>query len=81
MHLRLHYAPPVWASALDSHAIQKKLSSAQRDAVMRIFLAYQTVLTSAVLILASIPPIDFLAKERQEAFLLCKEHTCVNNEQ
>ena len=34
-----------------------------------------------MLVLASIPAIHLWAKERQEAFLLHKEHTCVNNEQ
>ena len=36
---------------------------------------------SGVLVLASVPQIDLLEKERQEAFLLHKEHTCVSSEQ
>ena len=47
---------------------------------MRIISAYRTMLTSAVQVLASVPPIGLLAKERQEAFLLRKEHTCLNDE-
>ena len=42
---------------------------------MRIVSAYRTVLTSAVLVLASVPPIDLLAEERQETFQLRKELT------
>ena len=36
-----------------------------------------TVSTSAVLVLASVPPIDLLAEERKETFQLRKELTCL----
>ena len=49
---KLLYAAPVWTSALNNHAIQKKLFWAQRGVVLRIVSAYRTVSTSAVLILA-----------------------------
>ena len=77
----LFYVARVWTSALDNHAIQKILSSAQRCSAMRIISAYRTVSKNAALILASVPPIDLLVAGRQEAFLLRKEHTCLNNEQ
>ena len=35
--------------------------------------------TSAVLVLASVSPIDFLAEERKETFQLRKELTCLTN--
>ena len=47
--------------------------------VMRIVSAYRTVSTSAVLVLASVPPIDLLAEERKETFQLRKELTCLTN--
>ena len=75
---KLFYAAPIWTSALNNHAILKKLFSAQRGVVMRIISAYRTVSTSAVLVLASVPPIDLLAKERQETFQLRKELTCAD---
>ena len=75
----LLYAAPVWTSALNNHAIQKKLFSAQRGVVLRIVSAYRTVSTSAVLVLASVPPIDLLAEERKETFQLRKELTCLTN--
>ena len=34
------YAAPVWESAIKNHAIQKKLSLAQRGVEMRIISAY-----------------------------------------
>ena len=78
---KLPYAAPVWTSALNNYAIQKKLFPAQRGVVLRIALAYQTVSTSAVLVLSSVPPIDLLAEERKETFHLRKELTCLTNPQ
>ena len=46
---------------------------------MGIVSAYQTVSTSAVLVLASVPPIDLLVEERKETFQLRKELTCLTN--
>ena len=46
---------------------------------MRIFSAYRAVSTSAVLVLASVPPIDLFAEERKETFQLRKELTCLTN--
>ena len=67
---KLLYAAPIWISALNNHAILKKLFSGQRGVVMRTVSAYRTVSTSAVLVLASVPPVDLLAGERKE-FLIC----------
>ena len=66
VHSRLLYATPVWAKALQSHAIQRRLFSAQRLVALRIVSAYRTVSTSAVLVLASVPPIDLLAEARMD---------------
>ena len=77
VNLKLLYASPVGISALNNHALQKKLFSAQRGVVLRIVSAYRTVLTSAVLVLASVPSIDLLAEERKETFQLRKELSCL----
>ena len=45
--------------------------------MLRIISIYRTVSTRAVLVLASVPPIDLLAKKRQETFQLRKELTCI----
>ena len=50
-----------------------------RGVVMRIVSAYRTVSTSAVLVLASVPPIDLLVEERKDTFQLRKELTCLTN--
>ena len=77
-HSKLFYALPVWDNALQNHAIQKRLFSVQRSAALRIVSAYRTVSKSAVLLLASVPPIDLLVEERQKTFQLCKELTCTD---
>ena len=41
MHSKLLYTAPVWASALDNHAIHKRLSSTQKGAAMIITSAYR----------------------------------------
>ena len=63
---------------MQNHAIQKKLFSAQRLVALRIVSARRTISASAVLVLASVPPIDLLAEERQETLQLRKELTCAN---
>ena len=68
VHSKLLYATPVWANALQTHPVQKNRFLAQRSAALRIVSAYRTISTSAVLVLASVPPIDLLAEERQETF-------------
>ena len=78
VHSKLLHAAPVWANSLQNHAIQKKLFSAQRSAALRIVSAYRTVSTSAVLVLASVTPIDLLAEERQETFQLRRKLTCTD---
>ena len=78
VHSRLLYAARVWAKALKNYAIQRRLFSAQRLVALRIVSAYRTVSTSAVQGLASVPPMDLLAEERQETFQLRKELTCTD---
>ena len=73
VNAKLLNAAPIWTNALNNHAILKKLFLAQKGVVMRIVSAYRTVSTSAVLVLASISPIDLLAEERRENFQLRKE--------
>ena len=64
VYSKLLYMAPAWASTINSHAILKKLFSAQRGVALRVISAYRTVSTSTVPVLASVPPIDLLARER-----------------
>ena len=76
VHSKLLYA--VWANALQNHAIQRKLFSAQRLVALRIVPAYRTFSKSAVLVMGNVPLIDLLAEERQETFQLRKALTCAD---
>lgn len=60
---RIMYAAPAWQGAMDCDKYRKRLQSVQRLAALRIVSAYRTVSTSAVLVLASMPPIDLLVRE------------------
>ena len=73
------YAAPIWTSALNNHAILKKLFSAQRGVVMRIVSVYRTVSTSTLLVLASVTQIDLLAEERKETFQLRRSSPAKQN--
>ena len=79
VHSKLLYAAPIWANALQNHASQRKLFSAQRSVALRIVSAYRTVSTRAVLVLASVPPKDLLAEETQETLQLYEELTCTDH--
>ena len=77
VHSKLLHAALVWACALQNNAIQRKPFSAQRGVALIMVLTYRTVWSSAVLVLMSVPPIDLLAKQRQETFQLRKQFTCI----
>ena len=79
VHSKLLYAASVWAHALQNHATQRKLFSTQRGVALRIVSAYRAVSTSAVLVLAKIPPMGLLAEERQETYELRKGLTCITD--
>ncbi|XP_051165309.1 uncharacterized protein LOC127284066 [Leptopilina boulardi] len=72
------YAVPVWALALKFHSISDRLLALQRDPTRRIVLAYRTVSTCAVLVLAGLPPINLLAIERKEIFHLNNDIECTS---
>lgn len=74
-YAQLLYAAPVWADALQNQSLLKKVISVQRIIAMRITSAYRTISTAAVLVLASTPPADLMAKERKETYELLKDLT------
>ena len=72
---KLLCAALVWTSALKNHAIQKKLFSAQRSVFLRIVSGYQTVSTSAVLVLASAPLIQYFEFCLTQFFIINGDRT------
>lgn len=70
---KMLYAAPIWEDAMKVRGLTRKLNSMQRINAIRIVSAYRTVSESAVLVLASLPPIDLLAKERREVYEIIKK--------
>lgn len=68
VHSQLLYAAPTFVRALNLKQNIREIQKAQRVSALRITSAYRTVSTSAVLVLAGIPPIDLLILEREEIY-------------
>lgn len=62
---QLLYAAPIWASALVFERNVKTLQRPQRTIALRVAMAYRTVSTQAILVVAGIVPAHLLALERQ----------------
>lgn len=63
-HSQILYAAPIFASAMTNTNMTKQLLRPQRISALRVISAYRTVSTGAALVIAGIPPIDLLVKER-----------------
>ena len=63
-HSIMLYGAEVWAKALEMNKYRRRLAAVQRRAALRVVCAYRSVSEKAVLVIASIVPIDLLAKER-----------------
>lgn len=61
----------------DKSRAKQKLESVQRRGAQIITPAYKTVSKSAVLVLDSVPPIEFLARERQDQHRELKIYTLI----
>ncbi|KAJ8970851.1 hypothetical protein NQ314_001008 [Rhamnusium bicolor] len=60
----LLYAAPAWVDGLRNAINRNRLLKTQRQMLLRVCCAYRTVGTNALQVIASVPPIDLLAKER-----------------
>lgn len=61
----LLYGAPNWADRMSKKG-KTEMGRAQRKTALRIISAYSTVSTEAAILLADLPPIDLLAKERRD---------------
>lgn len=68
VHSILLYAAPIWEGALEVQATRSRLERVQRGAALRVCSAYRTVSYEAVLVVAGVPPLKLLAKERREVY-------------
>lgn len=67
VHSLLLFGAPIWANRMSSSG-KAKMAKVQRKTALRVSSAYCTVSADAALVVASMPPIDILAKERLYMF-------------
>jgi hypothetical protein len=77
VHSILLYGAPVWAFCCRSGPDNwiGRAQSVQRRVALRCIRGYRTVSNEAAGILAGIPPLDLLAREREEVFLMITGRT------
>jgi hypothetical protein len=68
VHSTLLYGAPIWARSLEKEHHRKKMAAVQRRSALRVISGYRTISEEAALVLASSPPIDLLALERQAVY-------------
>lgn len=65
VHNKLLYASPIWAGEMVFEHNVRTLEGLQRKIALRTVMAYRTVSTSAILVVAGMVPAHLLAMERQ----------------
>lgn len=73
VHSILLYAAPVWKEAIKWEKYRTILLSAQRTILLRVASAYRTVSAEAVHVVAGVPPVDLLVKERAYLDTVCRD--------
>lgn len=68
VHSIMLYAAPIWSHALNVGRTRQIGTRVQRRLALRICSAYRTVSYEAVLVIAGIPPLLLMAKEREETY-------------
>lgn len=65
----LLYGSPVWAGVFRLGKYKNLIQGVQRRALIRVISGYRTVATSAVQVIAGVPPISLMAEERGRIYL------------
>lgn len=68
VHSQLLYAAPIWLEALNREDLRRKMTRVQKIMGIRVCSGYRTISAEGVGVIAGIPPIELLAKERQEVY-------------
>jgi len=58
------YGAPIWSRALEISKAREQLESVQRTLALRVCSAYRTVSKEAAFVIANMPPITLVAKQR-----------------
>jgi len=73
------YGAPIWASSLERETFKQRVAAVQRLSALRVLCAFRTVSDDAACVLAGMPPIDLLAKERKTIYLHRNQGTKMEN--
>jgi len=68
VHSQLLYAAPIWANELIHERNVNIISRPQRYIALRVAMAYRTVSTNAIVVIAGFPPAHLIAQERQRRY-------------
>jgi len=68
VHSQLLYAAPIWANALEYEINVKTILRPQRTIALRVAMAYRTVSTQAIVVVAGFLPAHLMARERQRRY-------------
>jgi len=77
---QLLYGAQIWAGALRYENNVNTLLGPQRQMTLRVAMAYRTVSTQAIMVVAGMIPVHLLAKERQRMYIHTKEGKEVNKQ-
>lgn len=68
IHSIILYGAPVWQGVTAIQKYENMLISSQRKAILRIVCGYKTVSSAAAQVIAGIPPVTLLARERSRLY-------------
>jgi len=68
IHSQLLYAAPIWANDLEFERNVNIILKPQRTIALRVAMAYRTVSTQAIVVVAGFLPSHLMAQERQRRY-------------
>ncbi|XP_033212214.1 uncharacterized protein LOC117169815 [Belonocnema kinseyi] len=68
VHSQFLYAAPIWHEAMKNKKPSRKLYRIQKVMEIRVYTGSRIILAEGAGVIAQIPPIEFLAKERKEKY-------------
>lgn len=74
VHSTIHYGSKVCSEAMAKSNLRRMVTSAQRMIIIRVISAYRTISILAAQVIAGIPPIDLLIRERADIYAELPNH-------
>ncbi|XP_033221161.1 uncharacterized protein LOC117175561 [Belonocnema kinseyi] len=79
IHSQLLYAALIWHKAIENNKLSRKLYRIQKVMGIRVCSGYRTISAEGAGVIAHIPPIEFLVKERKEKYDGADPKHCAEN--